>query len=358
VYEADCVLWTDCLPCVQYYRSSAKTQWALPIRSVMLGMFVLIRTASTVFGCRWMAPESYFDGTWNLRTDVWMFGVLIWGGLVFAGSVARFVFMEVVVVAEIYSMGATPWAEVTTASVMQTIQQRGKLAQPTQCPSGVFEVLLSCWRLDPQARPSASGIQTQILSALEATASPSENEVVWPAVVQSSDWTSAGASSEDPMLDMQSEASRQRFKALEVPREKVRIVKLLGSGSFGEVHLAEFTNRTSPVKQVAVKSLKVGTDRDTREKFALEARILAVLDHAHIVKLVGVCMDSTPEWMLIELMPLGDLLEYLRQRNPARTSTAALSTSDLVSVVGQVCEAMRYLESRSVIHRDLAARCV
>ena len=27
----------------------------------------------------WMAPESYFDATWDLRSDVWMFGVLLWG---------------------------------------------------------------------------------------------------------------------------------------------------------------------------------------------------------------------------------------------------------------------------------------
>jgi hypothetical protein len=28
---------------------------------------------------RWMAPESYFDGTWDMKSDVWMFGVLMWG---------------------------------------------------------------------------------------------------------------------------------------------------------------------------------------------------------------------------------------------------------------------------------------
>ena len=28
---------------------------------------------------RWMAPESYTDGTWDARSDVWMFGVLLWG---------------------------------------------------------------------------------------------------------------------------------------------------------------------------------------------------------------------------------------------------------------------------------------
>lgn len=28
---------------------------------------------------RWMAPESYFDNVWDLRSDAWMFGVLLWG---------------------------------------------------------------------------------------------------------------------------------------------------------------------------------------------------------------------------------------------------------------------------------------
>ena len=28
---------------------------------------------------RWMAPESFFDGVWDLRSDAWMFAVLLWG---------------------------------------------------------------------------------------------------------------------------------------------------------------------------------------------------------------------------------------------------------------------------------------
>jgi serine/threonine protein kinase len=38
-----------------------------------------LTSGSLVLPMRWMAPESYFDGTWDLSTDVWMFGVLLWG---------------------------------------------------------------------------------------------------------------------------------------------------------------------------------------------------------------------------------------------------------------------------------------
>ena len=55
----------------RYYRSEYYA--ASESRSLTAGSLVL--------PMRWMAPESYFDGTWDVRSDVWMFGVLLWGML-------------------------------------------------------------------------------------------------------------------------------------------------------------------------------------------------------------------------------------------------------------------------------------
>ena len=33
----------------------------------------------TDVACRWMAMESFMDGVFTVTSDMWMFGVLMWG---------------------------------------------------------------------------------------------------------------------------------------------------------------------------------------------------------------------------------------------------------------------------------------
>ena len=102
---------------------------------------------------------------------------------------------------------------------------------------------------------------------------------------------------------------------------------------------------------MAIKCLKQGGDSELREKFLTEARILALLKHPHIVRLVGVCSCEAPYMMIIELMPKGDLLKLLWASQPH------LSVAVKMQVVEQIAYAMQFLERCNVIHRDLAARC-
>ena len=122
------------------------------------------------------------------------------------------------------------------------------------------------------------------------------------------------------------------------------IGKKLGKGAFGDVFDAEFKGQ-----KVAVKSCR-STDVPDKEKFLQEAEILKQYNHPNIVRLIGIACDQEPVLIVMELMPGGSLLEYLRKR------AGNTSNGKLLHMSIDACSGMEYLESKGCIHRDLAAR--
>ena len=70
------------------------------------------------------------------------------------------------------------------------------------------------------------------------------------------------------------------------------------------------------------------------------------IKHENLVKLIGVCTKERPIYIITEYMPLGNLLEYLRQ-----AEKSDLPAQTLLYMASQVSLAMKYLESRNFIHR-------
>ena len=126
--------------------------------------------------------------------------------------------------------------------------------------------------------------------------------------------------------------------------DDISVDKRLGKGAFGEVFDAEFKGQ-----KVAVKICR-STDIPDREKFLQEAKILKQYDHPNIVKLIGVSWDMELVLIVMELMPGGSLLDYLRKK------AAQMSKGKLLHMSIDACSGMEYLESKNCIHRDLAAR--
>lgn len=109
----------------------------------------------------------------------------------------------------------------------------------------------------------------------------------------------------------------------QVPRSCITIARLIGKGAFGEVFegLACNLPKIGPKSlRVAIKTLKPNADESERVKFLKEALVMSTFDDENIVKLLGVCLESEPLWIIIELMEAGDLLTYLRTVRPTEVS--------------------------------------
>jgi epidermal growth factor receptor len=102
---------------------------------------------------------------------------------------------------------------------------------------------------------------------------------------------------------------------------------------------------------VAIKVLLEMSGSESSKEFWEEAYIMATVEHPNLLKLLAVCITS--QMMLItQQMPLGCLLDYLRNNKDKIGSKALLNWST------QIARGMAYLEELRLVHRDLAARNV
>lgn len=123
-----------------------------------------------------------------------------------------------------------------------------------------------------------------------------------------------------------------------------KIKHVLGEGGMGVVYLAE---REDLHSLVAIKLLRdAWLSPARRERFAVEQRTLAQLNHPCIARLydAGILADGTP-WFVMEYVDGLPLTEYCRQRK--------CSIDQRLRLFHAVCEAVLYAHQNAVIHRDL-----
>ncbi len=123
-----------------------------------------------------------------------------------------------------------------------------------------------------------------------------------------------------------------------------RLRGVLGEGGMGVVYLAE---RADLHRLVAIKILRdAWLSPARRERFGVEQRLLAQLNHPSIARLydADTLPDGTP-WFVMEYVQGEPLTEYCESR--------ALSVASRLALVRAVGEAVQHAHRHLIIHRDL-----
>uniref|UniRef100_I3K2F2 Receptor protein-tyrosine kinase n=1 Tax=Oreochromis niloticus TaxID=8128 RepID=I3K2F2_ORENI len=82
---------------------------------------------------KWMALESILFRRYTHQSDVWSYGVTVW---------------------EIMSFGAEPYASVSPQEVPGLLEKGERLSQPHICTIDVYMVMVKCWMIDENIRPT------------------------------------------------------------------------------------------------------------------------------------------------------------------------------------------------------------
>ncbi|XP_073254840.1 tyrosine kinase receptor Cad96Ca-like [Porites lutea] len=157
----------------------------------------------------------------------------------------------------------------------------------------------------------------------------------------------------------------------EVAPKQVDLQHTLGSGSFGEVWKAVVSGLKGVAGEttVAVKKLKRNCSEVEKKSLAQEIELGKSLDgnkHPNIVNFLGCVSTSAPMMLILEYVPYGDLLGYLRKSrgmedkyyNCPESCQQEVTSYDLLSFAQQIASGMSFLASKKILHRDLAARNV
>ncbi|NWI05698.1 FLT3 kinase, partial [Tichodroma muraria] len=114
-------------------------------RDVMNDSNYVVR-GNALLPVKWMAPESLFERTYTMKSDVWSYGILLW---------------------EIFSLGVNPYPGIQVDTNFYKLIQSGfKMDQPYYATKDVYCMMQSCWALDSRKRPSFSYLVSSLACQL------------------------------------------------------------------------------------------------------------------------------------------------------------------------------------------------
>ncbi len=149
-----------------------------------------------------------------------------------------------------------------------------------------------------------------------------------------------------PPEDRVPSSTAMRVPVGSVLRDKYRVERVLGEGGMAVVVEATHLGLAAPVA-VKVLSSSAVARTEALERFFQEARTMATLASAHVVRVLDVDRLPTGEpYLVMEKLTGRDLGQLLEESGPVDPDTAA-------AWVLEACEGVAEAHARGIVHRDL-----
>ena len=95
----------------------------------------------TKFPVKWTAPEAALFNRFTIKSDVWSYGVFL---------------------TELVTHGRIPYPGMTNGEVLARVEQGYRMPPPPGCPDPLYQIMLECWKTDPEDRPTFEYLKYQL----------------------------------------------------------------------------------------------------------------------------------------------------------------------------------------------------
>lgn len=99
------------------------------------------RNSESPIPVKWMAPESLLDRKVYPNSDIWSFGILMW---------------------EIFTLGGSPYPTVPVEKLFDYLKEGNRMSRPEFCDEEVYDLMLDCWNINAELRPSFAVINERL----------------------------------------------------------------------------------------------------------------------------------------------------------------------------------------------------
>ncbi|XP_048825037.1 tyrosine-protein kinase Fgr isoform X1 [Lagopus muta] len=110
------------------------------------------------FPIKWTAPEAALFGKFTIKSDVWSFGILL---------------------TELVTKGRVPYPGMNNREVLEQVERGYRMQCPGGCPPSLHDVMMQCWKREPEERPTFEYLQSFLedyFTATEPQYQPGDNQ--------------------------------------------------------------------------------------------------------------------------------------------------------------------------------------